>query len=427
MAKINNQAGSTGSGLISKDMHKWVIGGVAVIVGAGVIYASSSWKDPKEAKYLKDQERELQDARDTKPNVESLRQMLEHQELAIEREKLAEERRLAANAKAEEEARLRMLEEQKRNQTRASIEEREERRNEEDDLDAKLREKQAQLQEMALSSPIIANQVSTAVRNATSPLSKSQQMLAEQQGNTDQILRDLALLSQTEEKEMAQGGQDESWLDRVGKSSVLGADEKVKFSKTPKAPTVFQGTLIPAVLETKIVSDLPGDIRAKVLMDVYDSVNQSTIIIPKGSTLIGKYNNQVRQGQDRVMFAFNRLITPSGQSANLGGMSGSDQIGSAGLKDEVDTHFWEMFWSSLLIAGISVVAENEAHNSKPAYSDIYAAGAGYDMAAAGRTAAGQVLIDTSKHALKRYDGIAPTITINPGMRFNIFVNKDMQL
>jgi type IV secretion system protein VirB10 len=78
-------------------------------------------------------------------------------------------------------------------------------------------------------------------------------------------------------------------------------------------------------------------------MDVYDSVNGSSLLIPKGTILVGKYNSEVKMGQEKVMAGFTRMIYPSGASADLGGMKAAESSGESGFSDEVDSHFWKMF------------------------------------------------------------------------------------
>lgn len=65
------------------------------------------------------------------------------------------------------------------------------------------------------------------------------------------------------------------------------------------AHTVIQGTLIPAVLETGINSDLPGYVRALVSQDVR-SFDGSRVLIPRSSRLIGQYRSGLTAGQTRT-------------------------------------------------------------------------------------------------------------------------------
>ena len=192
----------------------------------------------------------------------------------------------------------------------------------------------------------------------------------------------------------------------------------VIFAQKPLSQNVvFQGTAIPVVSMTQINSDLPGMIKAQVVEDVYDSIHGTTLLIPKGSVLNGVYNSDVKIGQERVMFAFTRLILPNGMSADLGGMPGADEIGQAGATDDVNNHFFKIFGSSLLTAGLSGLFSNNSVtvNSYGGSSTTIS------------SVAGQVLSQTAQTMMQRNQNIQPTITIRPGIRFNVMVNKDIYL
>src|SRR5207249_7174163 len=57
--------------------------------------------------------------------------------------------------------------------------------------------------------------------------------------------------------------------------------------------TIRAGTVIPGILLTAITSDLPGECLGQVSRDVYDSKTQRILLLPKGSKLICRYDDQV--------------------------------------------------------------------------------------------------------------------------------------
>lgn len=216
--------------------------------------------------------------------------------------------------------------------------------------------------------------------------------------------------------------KNEDWLKTYDKQM---AKSTVRFGPSETDGRVLhQGSTIPGVLITKIVSDLPGQITAQITHDVYDTINGNTIILPRGSKLIGRYNSGIHMGQERVMAAFERIIRPDGSSAWIGAMQGADQIGASGFNDEVDTHFWEMLGSSMLIAMMAGIADSFSDASVTIIGGTQ--GSGETGAAIGGSA-GQVLVKTAEKSLDRYTDRKPTIIINPGYRFNIVVNKDIRL
>jgi len=112
-----------------------------------------------------------------------------------------------------------------------------------------------------------------------------------------------------------------------------------------------QGTVIPAVLETAINSDLPGSSRAVVSRDVR-SFDGSQVLIPRGSTLIGQYRNGVAYGQHRAFVIWSRILTPDGVSIDIGS-PGTDPLGRGGLSGETNSHFFQRFGSSILLSVLS--------------------------------------------------------------------------
>lgn len=166
--------------------------------------------------------------------------------------------------------------------------------------------------------------------------------------------------------------------------------------------TVTQGTLIPAVLETAINTDVPGFVRAIVSSDVR-SFDGSRILVPRSSRLIGQYKSGVNGGQKRAYVIWTRLIRPDGVSVNLG----SPAIGfggETGLAGKVNNHFFERFGSAMLL---SVVSGLSAIGSGGASVVL---GGGQSAAAAAVGQNGQ---------------IGPTIQVPSGQSIRVFTAKDL--
>ena len=124
-----------------------------------------------------------------------------------------------------------------------------------------------------------------------------------------------------------------------------------------------QGTVIPAVLETAIDSDLPGSVRAVVSRDVR-SFDGSRVLVPRGSRLVGQYKSAAAVGQTRAFVVWSRIITPTGITIDVGSPA-TDRLGRGGLDGEVDTHFFRRFGSSILLSVVSAGAQalaNSANN-----------------------------------------------------------------
>ena len=118
------------------------------------------------------------------------------------------------------------------------------------------------------------------------------------------------------------------------------------------------------------------------------------------------------------MAAFTRIIRPDGSSINLAGMPGADQIGQAGLQGDVNNHFWKMFSSSFLIAGVSWLFDKNSDNTVVVNNST---------TQTPTEMTGEILKDVSKTILDRNTTIQPTITIEKGQKLNVVVNKDISI
>ena len=180
------------------------------------------------------------------------------------------------------------------------------------------------------------------------------------------------------------------------------------------------GTVIPITMVTGIQSDLPGDIVAQVICDVYDSITGETLLIPAGSKAVGMYDSSVAFGQTRVLLAWDRIIRPDGVSLNLRGMKGVDLSGASGMQDKVDNHIDELVGS----IGASTVFEMTVDAVTAWMSSIdFLSGLVRFSDDKERDPAAEVASAYFGKVLNRQ----PTIRIRAGMRGNILVSKDMIL
>jgi type IV secretion system protein VirB10 len=184
--------------------------------------------------------------------------------------------------------------------------------------------------------------------------------------------------------------------------------------------TLRAGTVIPGLLITGINSDLPGEIVGQVSRNVYDSRTQRIPLIPKGSRLIGTYDNQVAAGQGRLLVAWTRLILPDGRSMRLPGLALTDPTGQTGAKDKVDNHWRRIFGNALLLSAISAGVQR----SQPPQTSVLSTPSAGQVAAG---AVGQELSNVALEILRRGMDVAPTITIRAGQAFNVFLSGDLVL
>lgn len=171
---------------------------------------------------------------------------------------------------------------------------------------------------------------------------------------------------------------------------------------------VTQGTIIGAVMETALNSDVPGLARAIVSRDVL-SFDGSQVLIPAGSRVIGEYNSGVAQGASRIFIVWNRLIRPDGVSVSLASPA-VDDLGRGGLSGSVNRHLFQRYAAPILLSvltgGISAIAQSRSNGSTVVVNSSNEASA----------LAGQAT---------RGADIPPTITTRQGAVVRIFVARDL--
>jgi type IV secretion system protein VirB10 len=196
------------------------------------------------------------------------------------------------------------------------------------------------------------------------------------------------------------GNANEDFASRLG--GLGGGSAAAKRSFDP-ATTVTQGTLIPAVLETAIDTDVPGFVRAIVSTDV-KSFDGRTVLLPRSSRLIGQYKSGLSAGQKRAYVIWTRVIRPDGVSVDLG----SPAIafgGETGLAGKVNSHFFERFGSGMLLSVLGGLPSLIGNNSS-----VIVGGGGSSAASAAVTQGGQV---------------GPTIRVRQGQPIRVFTAKDL--
>ena len=183
-------------------------------------------------------------------------------------------------------------------------------------------------------------------------------------------------------------------------------------------PEIGAGAIIPGVFLTGVSSDLPGQVTGQVSQNVFDSLSGQHLLIPQGAMLIGEYDAKVAFGQERVLLVWTRLRMPNGTSLSLNNMPGVDLSGYAGVTDQVNNHWMKLIggvvFGSILGAGAQV-AQGGTSLVAPSFGQLAMQGAGQNINHAGQ------------EITRRNLGIQPTLEIRPGMRFNVFVTKDVVL
>jgi hypothetical protein len=176
---------------------------------------------------------------------------------------------------------------------------------------------------------------------------------------------------------------------------------------------IAEGKLLDAVLETGINTDHPGMLRALVSDDIYGDTGR-TVLLPRGSRLIGQYDSDVAQGQSRVFVIWQRVIRPDGVDVALGS-GGTDALGEAGLAGDVNRHFLTMFGAATLLSIIGASAATIGVGAQDAANS----------AATYRSSVAQGFNEATNNVMGVFVRIKPTITVPPGTSIKVFVARDL--
>lgn len=250
-----------------------------------------------------------------------------------------------------------------------------------------------------------------AIRQARAQSAGSGALTTEEAVKEQIRIRDKLLNGGSQPEAVTPASKASSWL-QAGQSS------KLPHTLYPVNATgkyiLTQGKSIPSVLLRSMNTDLPCEVSARTLVDVYDSLRGDALLIPRGSELVGKCSADIHVGQTRILFAFQRIILPNGKSVALPNAMGMDKTGSSGIEGDVNNHFFKMFTSSFIVAFLAERAER----NQPANGPLGGTGGA-------KSAAGEVLVDVSRTILDRNKTIPPTITVDAGTRINVNVAADM--
>lgn len=184
----------------------------------------------------------------------------------------------------------------------------------------------------------------------------------------------------------------------------------------PASPfLLLTGSVVPAALITGIHSDVPGQVLAQVTQDIRDSVSGHYLLVPKGSRLIGQYDNGISFGQSRILLVWSRLILPSGKSIRLDNQSAADARGFAGLQDKTDYH-----WAGVVnAAAVSTLLGIGAQSGDTAGDS--------DLVRAIRDGSGDSMNRAGQAIVERQLTIQPTIRIRPGLPVRVILTRDLVL
>ena len=211
------------------------------------------------------------------------------------------------------------------------------------------------------------------------------------------------------------------------KDSAADSVRKEEPKKSPAAPAgapaaaagktyvLFEGTVLETVLINRLDGQFSAPVECLVTSDVY-SHDRQHLLIPAGSKVLGEARKVESFGQSRLAVSFHRLLMPDGFSASLDRFQGLNQIGDAGLRDQVNNHYLRIFGASLAIGAIGAVAEGGTSGALTA--------SGSDLM---RQGLAQSTAQSSAQILDKFLNVLPTITMREGHRVKVYLSGDLAL
>lgn len=188
-----------------------------------------------------------------------------------------------------------------------------------------------------------------------------------------------------------------------------------------------RGTYIRCVLETRIVSDLPGLASCIVTEPVY-SMNGSRILIPKGSKVSGQYKLESLES-GRVGVVWERVLTADGLDIALVS-PGVDGLGASGHKGHIDRHWGSRITAAVLISmiGDAVQIASDHHvsdRSRTTTSISGITGTVVTQTNPYQSQTASTIQELARSALQNAANRQATVTINQGELINIYAARDI--
>lgn len=180
---------------------------------------------------------------------------------------------------------------------------------------------------------------------------------------------------------------------------------------------LVRGTYIRCVLETRIVTDVPGFTSCIVTEPVY-SINGRRLLLPGGSKVLGRYEAEPRG--PRVAVVWDRITTPTGIDISMAS-PGVDGLGGAGHPGHYSAHWGSRIGSALLVSLISDAFKYAAAKEGPAGAVIGQGGVVVHSPYESTTA--RTLERLANQALDARR--PPTVTIQQGSLLNVYVARDV--
>ncbi len=181
---------------------------------------------------------------------------------------------------------------------------------------------------------------------------------------------------------------------------------------------LLEGTFIDAVLANRLDGSDAAPVVSLVTNPVYAHAGH-VVVIPAGARVVGETRPVRTVGETRLAVAFHRLVMPDGRTYRLDQVRGLNPRGDAGLRDQVNQHYWATFGAAGAVGLISGLAQwlGTAGVSGGDGDQTVVIGGGV----ANTTA------QTAAQVMGRFLNRLPTVTIREGHRLKVYLARDLDL
>lgn len=181
---------------------------------------------------------------------------------------------------------------------------------------------------------------------------------------------------------------------------------------------LVRGTYLRCVLETRIITDVPG-FTACVLTEPVYSFNGHSKLLPAGSRILGRYEQE--PNGPRVGVTWDRILTPDGIDVTMSS-PGVDNLGGAGHPGDYNAHWGSRMGAAMLVSLISDAFGYAAAEHGPTTTSI---SNGVITQQPFESATARTMERLANQALSRAANRPATVTIQQGTVVNVYAAKDI--
>lgn len=182
---------------------------------------------------------------------------------------------------------------------------------------------------------------------------------------------------------------------------------------------ILEGTVVDTVLMNRLDGSTAAPVNCLVTNPVYSHSGQH-VLVPAGSRVIGETKPVQSVGETRLAVVFHRLVLPDGRTYRLDQMTGLNQVGDAGLKDQVNHHTWSTVGGAGAVGLISGLAQFLG-------SGGFIGGGDGDRTIVITGGLGNATSQATAQTMSRFLNRLPTVTIREGHRVKVYLTSDLEL